>query len=167
MLDSASFQKAMRYLAREDEEDDATPASLSEQLDEDVEARAFIELLPTLDASLYDLKRLHNDLRRDAEALRAIWRDIAAIAPERDAKLTRLKELLAGELRGQKVLLFTYYKDTARYLYRQLGGDDPAAVRWRAGRANRASGAWTAVPMHASAPVSWPPSPHAPTTKPK
>ena len=34
-----------------------------------------------------------------------------------DAKLARLKELLAGELKGQKVLLFTYYKDTARYLY--------------------------------------------------
>jgi superfamily II DNA/RNA helicase len=30
------------------------------------------------------------------------------------------------------VLIFTYYKDTARYLYRQLGSDDPAAVLWRA-----------------------------------
>ncbi len=135
VLDSASFQKAMRYLAREDEEDDATgaaPTSLSERLDEDEQARLFIETLPTLDASLYDLKRLHNDLRRDAEALRDIWRDIAAIAPDRDAKLARLKELLAGELRGQKVLLFTYYKDTARYLYRQLCSDDEAAAAWRA-----------------------------------
>src|SRR5207249_4352544 len=55
------------------------------------------------------------------------------IPPTRDAKLARLKDLLAGELRGQKVLLFTYYKDTARYLYRELCSDDPAAVAWRVG----------------------------------
>src|SRR5713226_4272991 len=132
VLDSASFQKAMRYLAREDEEDDATPSSLSEQLDAHTEARQFIETLPTLNAELYDLKRLHNDLRRDVDALREIWHDIAAITPAEDAKLEKLKHLLAGELKGQKVLIFTYYKDTARYLYRQLGSDDPAAVQWRA-----------------------------------
>src|SRR5713226_7072740 len=130
VLDSASFQKAMRYLAREDEEDDATPGSLSDQLDADSEAREFIESLPTLDAALYDLKRLHNDLRKDVDALREVWREIAAITPTGDAKLAQLKHLLAGELRGQKVLLFTYYKDTARYLYRQLC--DPAAAPWRA-----------------------------------
>src|SRR5712692_4731641 len=130
VLDSSSFQKAMRYLAREDEEDDATPGSLSDQLDADSEAREFIESLPTLDAALYDLKRLHNDLRKDVDALREVWREIAAITPTGDAKLAQLKHLLAGELRGQKVLLFTYYKDTARYLYRQLC--DPAAAPWRA-----------------------------------
>src|SRR5205823_9036382 len=135
VLNSASFQKAMRFLAREDEEDDATPSSLSEQLDAHVEARQFINTLPTLNAELYDLKRLHNDLRKDVNALREIWHDIAAIPPAKDAKLEQLKALLAGELRGQKVLLFTYYKDTARYLYRQLGSDDPAAVLWRASAA--------------------------------
>jgi superfamily II DNA or RNA helicase len=132
VLNSASFQKAMRFLAREDEEDDATPSSLSEQLDAHVEARQFIETLPTLNAELYDLKRLHNDLRKDVNALREIWHDIAAITPAEDAKLAKLKALLAGELKGQKILLFTYYKDTARYLSRQLGSDDPAAVLWRA-----------------------------------
>ncbi|MGH2495839.1 MAG: helicase-related protein [Ktedonobacteraceae bacterium] len=130
VLDSASFQKAMRYLAREDEEDDATPGSLSDQLDAASEAREFITHLPALDAALYDLKRLHNDLRKDVDALREVWREIEAITPAADAKLSRLKHLLAGELRGQKVLLFTYYKDTARYLYRQLC--DPAAAQWRA-----------------------------------
>src|SRR2546421_4341526 len=132
VLNSASFQKAMRFLAREDEEDDATPSSLSEQLDAHVEARQFIETIPTLNAELYDLKRLHNDLRKDVNALREIWHDIAAITPAEDAKLAKLKALLAGELKGQKVLLFTYYKDTARYLSRQLGSADPAAAQWRA-----------------------------------
>src|SRR6266487_579206 len=131
VLNSASFQKAMRFLAREDEEDDATPGSLSDQLDAHAEARQFIETLPTLDASLYDLKRLHNDLRKDVDALRDIWHDIALITPVKDAKLARLKELLAGELKGRKVLLFTYYKDTARYLYKQLCSEDHATAQWR------------------------------------
>ncbi len=76
VLNSASLQKAMRFLARKDEEDDATPNSLSEQLDAHTEARQFIETLPTLNAELYDLKRLHNDLRRDVNALREIRHDI-------------------------------------------------------------------------------------------
>ena len=132
VLDSASFQKVMRYLSREDEEDDATPTSRADHLDAHAEARQFIETLPTLDASRYDLKRLHRDLRRDVDALRSIWQDILAITPAQDAKLARLKALLAGDLKGQKVLLFSYYKDTTRYLYDQLCGDDPATQAWRA-----------------------------------
>lgn len=112
VLDSSSFQKAMRFLVREDEEDDATPpGSRSDELDAHTKARQFIETLPTLDAARYDLKRLHNDLRKDVNALRAIWQDIAAITALKDAKLNTLKDLLAGELKGQKVLLFTYYKE--------------------------------------------------------
>src|SRR2546423_2121820 len=132
VLNSASFQKAMRFLAREDEEDDATPSSLSEQLDAHTEARQFIETLPTLNAELYDLQRLHNDLRKDVNALREIWHDIAAITPAGDGQLAQLKHLLAGVLKGQKVLIFTYYKIIVPYLSRQLGSDDPAAVQWRA-----------------------------------
>ncbi len=136
VLNSASFQKAMRFLTHEDEEDDATPTSLSEHLDAHIEARQFIETLPTLNADLYDLKHLHNDLRKDVNALREIWHDIETITPANDAKLARLKQLLAGELKGQKVLLFTYYRDTARYLYTQLCSDDPATLQWRAEAGN-------------------------------
>jgi superfamily II DNA or RNA helicase/HKD family nuclease len=137
VLDSSSFQKAMRFLSTEDEEDDATmPGSRSDALDAHVEARRFIDTLPTLDATLYDLKRLHRDVRKDVDALREVWHAISAITPLNDAKLTRLKELLAGDLKGQKVLLFTYYKDTARYLYRQLCSDEPEAVQWRAQAGN-------------------------------
>jgi superfamily II DNA or RNA helicase len=132
VLDSASFQKAMRFLAREDEEDDATtPGTLSDNLDANAEARQYIETLPLLDASKYDLKRLHNDLRKDVKALQEVWQAIEPIKAAQDAKLNRLKELLAGELKGQKVLLFTYYKDTARYIYRELCSADAGAVEWR------------------------------------
>ena len=63
------------------------------------------------------------------DVLSTIWQRVKDIGPEDDAKLVRLKELLSGELRGKKVLIFSYYRDTARYVYRHLGHpDNPAAV---------------------------------------
>ncbi len=129
VLDSRSFAKAMQYIADEDEEDDATPVSLAEEFDASEDARAFLAQLPMLDPAQYDLRRLHHALQNDVEKLTDVWQLIKDIKPEADAKLTRLKELLGGPLRGQKVLLFTYYKDTARYLYRELGQERGAA--WR------------------------------------
>lgn len=134
VLDSASFHRAMRYLEREDVEDDALPTSLPDELDAHAEAGAFLESLPHLDASLYDLRKLHGALQHDIDALTEVWHDIRGISAERDTKLLRLKALLGGELRGRKVLLFTYYKDTARYLYRELGSE--RAEAWPASIGN-------------------------------
>ncbi|MFI5455214.1 MAG: hypothetical protein ACHRXM_07150 [Isosphaerales bacterium] len=39
---------------------------------------------------------------------------------EKDGKLARLKELLSGDLKGKKVLIFSSFKDTTRYLHRKL-----------------------------------------------
>ena len=133
LLDSTSFQKAMRYLEREDEEDDSTPVSKADSLDAHESAKRALENLPPLDTSQYDLRRLHEALQADVDALTRVWHDIEDIRPEEDAKLGRLKELLAGELKGQKVIVFTYYRDTARYLYRELSGERGAAFLQEAG----------------------------------
>jgi superfamily II DNA or RNA helicase/HKD family nuclease len=130
VLDSRSFQKAMQFLSREDEEDDVTtPSSLADNFDASQEAKEYLESLPPLDTDQYNLQRLHKALQNDVEILTEIWHLIKDIAPEKDAKLARLKDLLANELKGKKVLLFTYYKDTARYLYRELGQDK--GKKWR------------------------------------
>jgi len=120
LLDSSSFQKALRFLEREDEEDDATPTSVADKLDVSEEARDFLAQLPELDVTQYDLRRLHDALQKDVETLLRIWNLIKDIRSEQDKKLAKLRELLKGELAGKKVLLFSYYKDTARYLYREL-----------------------------------------------
>lgn len=130
ILDSRSFEKAMRFLAREDEEDDATPTSMADDFDANEDARNTLADLPTLELAHYDLQHLHRDLAKDVETLTDIWNRIKDIRAERDAKLERLKQLLGGPLKGQKVLVFTYYKDTARYLFRELGGEK--GVAWRA-----------------------------------
>jgi len=130
VLDSQSFQKAMQFLSREDEEDDAMlPTSLADEFDANTEAKEFLEALPTLDPSQFDLRKLHKAIQNDVEILTEIWHLIKDITPEKDAKLKRLKDLLADQLKGKKVLLFTYYKDTARYLYRELGQDK--GKKWR------------------------------------
>jgi superfamily II DNA or RNA helicase/HKD family nuclease len=133
VLDSRSFAKAMQYIADEDEEDDATPVSLAEEFDANEDARAFLAQLPALDPAQYDLRRLHHALQNDVEKLTDVWQLIKDIKPDADSKLARLKELLGGPLRGKKVLLFTYYKDTARYLYREVGQERGAAWRKSAG----------------------------------
>jgi len=132
LLQSSDFQKALRYLAREDEEDDAVPTSRADQLDASEEARKALEAMETVDPALYDLRRLHQEVQHDVEVLTEIWHSVRGIGHQEDAKLARLKDLLRGDLAGQKVLLFTYYKDTARYLYRYLGHpEEPEAVRFR------------------------------------
>ncbi len=133
LLDSTSFQKAMRYLGREDEDDDAAPASRADEMDASEEAKEVMESLEALDTGLYDLRRLHEALQRDVDSLTELWRLVGGITADQDAKLQGLKQLLSKDLKGQKVIVFTYYRDTARYLYGELGGDHGAEFRKEAG----------------------------------
>jgi Helicase conserved C-terminal domain len=135
ILDAASFRMAMRLLENDDEDtEDATPSSLATTMDDNEEARQIIDALPRLDAGKYDRRRLHRALQEDIDALTEIWHDIKDISIAHDAKLQQLKSLLENDLHGQKVIIFTYYKDTARYLYRVLMSDDNTA--WREGIGN-------------------------------
>jgi superfamily II DNA or RNA helicase len=132
VLRSPDFHRAMSFVTVEDEDDDATPRSLADEMDASADARRLLERMESIDQSKYDLRRLHDALQHDIEALSAIWERVKAIRSRDDVKLATLKDLLAGELRGQKVLIFTYYKDTARYLYSQLGDpDNPDAASFQ------------------------------------
>jgi superfamily II DNA or RNA helicase len=129
LIKSTDFQRIIRFLSSEDEEDDATPISLADEIDANEEAREFLETLGTVDPAQYDLRKLHDAVQHDVDVLSNIWQRVKDIRPDRDAKLARLKELLSKDLKGKKVLVFSYYKDTARYLYRHLGHpENPAAV---------------------------------------
>ncbi|MBI5528505.1 MAG: helicase [Deltaproteobacteria bacterium] len=124
LLRSGDFRHALQYLSREDDEDDATPSSMADEIDASDEARGVIDGMEPVDIAQYDLRRLHGAVQHDIDVLTAIWTKVKDIGPGEDAKLQRLKKLLAGELNGKKVLVFSYYRDTVRYLYRQLGHPD-------------------------------------------
>ncbi|NVM23618.1 MAG: SWF/SNF helicase family protein [Desulfobacterales bacterium] len=83
----------------------------------------------SVDPAEYDLRKLHEAVQHDVDVLSEIWHRVKDIGPESDAKLTRLEELLSKELRGRKVLVFSYYRDTARYIYKQLTKEDRGAPR--------------------------------------
>ena len=128
LMRSSDFHKALRHIER-DEEDDALPSSLAEEMDASEEARQLLEQLEIVDPADYNLRKINQDLRHDVEILSDIWRMVKDIGPEQDAKLARLKELLQNEFLNKKLIAFTYYKDTARYLYRHLGHPDSEEAR--------------------------------------
>jgi len=135
ILDASSFQSAMRLLNRDQTDDDSDdiPTSRAGKLDEHHEARQIIEALPHLDKDKYDARKLHKALQADIDALTSIWNDIKNLQIGRDAKIIKLKALLSN-LRGQKAIIFTYYKDTAHYIEQALMSDINAD--WRAEMGN-------------------------------
>ena len=128
LMRSSDFHRVLRYLERDDE-DDTRPGSLAQEMDATEEARMLIDHLEKVDPADYNLRNLNQDVRHDVEILSDIWRMVKDIGPEQDAKLARLKELLQAEFHRKKLIIFTYYKDTARYLYKHLGHPDYEAAR--------------------------------------
>ncbi len=121
VVSSKDFQRAIRFLAR-DEEDDIAAGSMADELDTVAEAKEYIESLPTVDLNQYELRRLTHDVEADVKLLKSLYQRTESLAAN-DGKLERLKELLAGDLKGKKVLIFSTFKDTTRYLHKRLAGD--------------------------------------------
>ena len=161
LLDSTSFQKAMRYLTREDEDDDGTPASRADEMDASEEAKEVMESLEALDTSQYDLRRLHEALQRDVDSLTELWRMVGGITADQDAKLQTLKHLLSKDLVGQKVIVSPTI------------GTPPviSTESWAATAAQSSAGrlvnqpfvAWTEELRRRSGLASYRPSPRSPT----
>lgn len=67
----------------------------------------------------YDVEKLKNDLNEDIENIRSALSKINV--EKTDAKLEILKEaFLSSGLKGKKVVIFSYFKDTASYIYSRL-----------------------------------------------
>ncbi len=107
LLDSPRYRK---ILAMEEEEADS----------EDIEA--LIGELDEVEPGEYNLDAIRQHLEADLAIFDRLlgWIEIvqgsAGGEAGQDAKLAALKAELAGPLKGQKVLLFSYFKDTAQYL---------------------------------------------------
>src|SRR5690606_24030764 len=73
-----------------------------------------------------DLVRWKQDLLEDRNRLATLLAAARGINPERDAKLTALREVIANKHRrpinqgNRKVIVFTAFADTANYLFNQL-----------------------------------------------
>jgi hypothetical protein len=110
LLDTAAY----RYIFEWNGTDDATER---EQAIDDL-----IDQLPQVDPEQYLIDDVVKAVESDIATLNSILSKLPAREelPLYDSKLQELKNLLTGELKGKKVAVFSYFNDTARYLYRQL-----------------------------------------------
>lgn len=131
VIASRDFWKILR-LANVDVDDETSGDGLADYLESKDRVRAYLESLESVDLNEYKLRDLRRDVERDIHRLRDLADQTEPLA-QNDAKLERLKELLAGELKGRKVLIFTVFKDTARYVHAQLTADTSTAWRVAAG----------------------------------
>jgi hypothetical protein len=109
LLDSTQYRKHFKWNGEDEQEDE-------------IDIDKAIAQLPEADANRYDLDALKKFVKEDVTALNNIIEKLEKIEVLEDDKLNVLKKLLLGDLKGKKVVVFTYFKDTARYLYHQLGG---------------------------------------------
>ena len=78
-----------------------------------------------------DLPKWKGDLINDRETLSAAWKKVRGISPDRDGKLRKIREHIRNRVNcptkdkdgrfNRKILVFTTFKDTAEYLYENLG----------------------------------------------
>ena len=127
IISSKDFWKMLR-LAGLEAEDELDGDSLADQLDRQDVVREYLESLDSADLNLYKMRELVHDVEADIRLLRELHEETAALA-DADAKVEELKQQISQKYVGQKVLIFTSYKDTARYLERRLNGDTNAS--WR------------------------------------
>ena len=128
-------------------------------LNEDV-----LNAIERLDPALFDVDSILDDTFDDLEQLADFLREVERVTPNRDDKLQALIKLLKTDpvLKKQKVIIFTEFADTARYLEQQLkaaGIEGIAAHRRRQqpGSAQRRAPPLLALLQRHGLRRSWPP----------
>ena len=97
-----------------------------EDEDEDIVPVEMLEAVEKLDRNEYEVEEMISETFLDLDQIAQFLNEARKFEPRHDDKLLRLVHLLnTADLAGQKVLVFTEFADTARYLKRQL---DEAAI---------------------------------------
>ena len=96
----------------EDEEEDGDPIVVSQDL---------LDAAEVLDRAEYKVAEILAETYQDMEQLAAFLQETRKFEPKKDDKLKKLIELLESKtFEGRKVLVFTEFADTARYLNKHL-----------------------------------------------
>ena len=112
LLDSKNFRKLL----------------MGTQTNEDGEESisTIINDLEEIDSKGYQTGHLRSQIESDLNILNSILQSLNKIQQsveehqDYDRKLAAFKELLLNNLKGQKILVFSYFKDTANYLYEEI-----------------------------------------------
>ncbi len=92
-----------------------------ESQDEDIVPQELLDAVERLGREEYDVSSMMSETYRDLDQIVHFLAEARKFEPGHDDKLQKLIRLLKSkELAGQKVLIFTEFADTARYLKREL-----------------------------------------------
>ncbi len=127
LLDPASNRKLLALEAQEDA--GTTDSELTAEME------AIIANLDEIDIREYDLKAIRRAVDTDIKTLERMLDMVELVqqmpdTSQRDAKLAQVQSVLGNELHDSKVLVFSYYHDTAAYVYDQLVEDSAWAESW-------------------------------------
>lgn len=93
----------------------------NEAEDEDIVPHEMLEAVVRLDRQEFDIAEMMSETFLDLDQIVQFLDEARKFEPKHDDKLQKLTRLLKSkELAGEKVLIFTEFADTARYLRRQL-----------------------------------------------
>jgi superfamily II DNA or RNA helicase len=100
----------------------ALAADAEEEADEDVLPPEMLEAVEKLSRDEFKVDEILQETLDDMRQLAEFLHDLQAFRADQDNKLAALKTLLNRDkvLREQKVLIFSEFMDTARYLHREL-----------------------------------------------
>ena len=105
-------------LSFEDETDE-------EDLEEDIVPQELLEHVTDLSRDDYDVPAILDEALLDLDQIARFLRATRRFDPAQDDKLKKLRRLLnTKDMAGRKVLIFTEFADTARYLHSQLKAAD-------------------------------------------
>ncbi|HOK79626.1 MAG TPA: helicase-related protein [bacterium] len=85
---------------------------------EDENQEGFIENLDVIDPAEYEVDEIIRKTKNDISLLENLYEKLIGL----DGKDTKLEKLISTlqELKGKKIIIFGYFKDTMRYMYREL-----------------------------------------------
>ena len=109
--------------------------------DEDIVPVEMLDAVERLDRDEYEVEEMISETFLDLDQIVQFLNEARKFEPRHDDKLLKLIRLLkANDLAGQKVLVFSEFADTARYLKRQLdeAGIEGVAQLDSASKGNRA-----------------------------
>jgi hypothetical protein len=121
--DDAQAQEHADEADADEERSIRNPRSRHTEIEAHPKAAALLKQVNRLPPETYDVQRLNDSLDADLQALRGVFDLVHPIKPADDKKLLKLREMLAGQPAGTKVLVFTAFRDTVRYLYRWIAQD--------------------------------------------
>lgn len=101
--------------------EDAQKILYEEDIEDDIQAYEELEkVCKKYDIQDFEVEKLNNDLERDLDILKQMHNIVKDIPPENDDKLNEFKKLLKELKKKNKILVFTEYAETAKYLFDNL-----------------------------------------------